>query len=102
MVLAGVDVILDLLAVHVLHGDTFEMGLATSLSYYAAVGVLLTHFRKRNILLKLSFRRMPWRESWDIVKQGLPSGVARLGNTARSAFMNRMLAIIASSAAIAA
>ena len=98
VVLAGVDVILDLLAVHVLHGDTFEMGLATSLSYYAAVGVLLTHFRKRNILLKLSFRRMPWRESWDIVKQGLPSGVARLGNTARSAFMNRMLAAVAASA----
>ena len=96
------DVALDLLAAFVLHGDTFEMGLATSISYYVAVGVLMTHFRKKHILLKLCFRRLPWRESWDIVKQGLPVGAARLGNTVRSAFMNQLLAAIASSAAIAA
>ncbi|MBR6118998.1 MAG: ATP-binding protein [Oscillospiraceae bacterium] len=96
------DVALDLLAAFVFHGDTFEMGLATSISYYVAVGVLMTHFRKKHILLKLCFRRLPWRESWDIVKQGLPVGAARLGNTVRSAFMNQLLAAIASSAAIAA
>lgn len=102
IVLTVVDVVLDLLAVLVLNGGAFEMGLATSISYYAAVGVLLTHFRKKNILLKFSFRDLPWGELWDIVRQGLPVGAARLGNTLRCIFMNRMLAAIASSAAIAA
>ena len=102
IVLTAADILLDMMVVFVLHQDTLGMGLATSISYYIAVFVLLTHFRKKNALLRFTIRKMPWRETGPILKQGLPMGVCRLGNTLRSTFMNRMLALIATSAAIAA
>ena len=96
------DIVLDLAAILVLHGDTLEMGIATSISYYVALAVLLTHFRKKDCFLRFSFKGLPWGETGAVLGKGMPSGVCRLGNTLRCIFMNRMLAIIASSAAIAA
>ena len=101
IVLTVSDIIFDLLVV-VMHGDTFEMGLATSLSYYAAVIVLLTHFRKKNILLRFSIKNIRWRDSLTIIRKGAPVGVCRFGNTLRSASLNHLLAVIASTSAIAA
>ena len=102
IVLTVVDILLDLLVVFVLHGDTFEMGLATSISYYAAAAVVLLHFRKPGILLKFSFRGIRWRDAGSIIWRGMPSGICRLSNTIRGVFMNRLLAVIAASAAVAA
>ena len=92
----------DLISVIYLHGSTFEMGLATSISYTAALLVLLTHFLKKDILLRFSFRNIPWRETGIMVRQGLPAGFSRIGNTVRCTFLNHLLSIIASSVAIAA
>ena len=102
IVLTVTNIVFDLFVVFVIHGDTFEMGLSTSLSYYAAAAVLLLHFRKKDILLRFSFLSIPWKESVGIVAKGLPAGVCRIGNTLRSTYMNHFLAIFASSAAIAA
>ena len=96
------DIVMDLAAVLFFHGNTLEMGIATSISYYVALAVLLTHFRKKDIFLRFQFRGLPWKETAAILGRGMPSGVCRLGNTLRCIFMNRMLALIASSAAIAA
>lgn len=96
------DIAMDLAAVMFWHGNTLEMGIATSISYYVALAVLLTHFRKKDIFLRFQFRGLPWNEAAAILGKGMPSGVCRLGNTLRCVFMNRMLALIASSAAIAA
>ena len=96
------DIVMDLAAVLIFHGDTLEMGVATSISYYVALAVLLTHFRKKDIFLRFRVKGLPWKETTSILGKGMPSGVCRLGNTIRCIFMNRMLAIIASSAAIAA
>ena len=96
------DIVMDLAAVIFLHGDTLEMGVATSISYYVALAVLLTHFFKKDVFLQFQFTGLPWKETSEILAKGMPSGVCRLGNTLRCIFMNRVLAIIASSAAIAA
>ena len=96
------DIVMDLAAVIFLHGDTLEMGVATSISYYVALAVLLTHFFKKDVFLQFQFTGLPWKETSEILGKGMPSGVCRLGNTLRCIFMNRVLAIIASSAAIAA
>ena len=96
------DIVMDLAAVLIFHGDTFEMGVATSISYYVALGVLLTHFLKKDRFLHLDFKSLPWDETNELLGRGMPSGVCRMGNTVRCIFMNRMLALIASSAAIAA
>ena len=96
------DIVMDLAAVLFFHGDTMEMGIATSISYYVALAVLLTHFRKKEIFLRFRFSGLPWQETSAILGKGMPSGVCRIGNTLRCIFMNRLLAIIATSAAIAA
>lgn len=96
------DIIFDLVAAFALHGDTFEMGVATSISYYVALSVLLLHFRRKNIVLKLSAKQLPWKELPQIVAQGIPMGICYVSFTVRVAFMNRILASVASSAAIAA
>ena len=96
------DIVMDLAAVMFFHGNTLEMGIATSISYYVALAVLLTHFRKKDIFLRFRFKDLPWKETSAILGKGMPSGVCRLGNTLRCIFMNRMLALIACSAAIAA
>ena len=96
------DIVMDLAAVLFFHGDTMEMGIATSISYYVALAVLLTHFCKKDIFLRFRFSGLPWQETASILGKGMPSGVCRIGNTLRCIFMNRLLAIIATSAAIAA
>ena len=102
MVLTVSDIVFDLIAAFVLHGDTFEMGIATSISYYVAFAVLLLHFRKENIVLKVSVKSLPWKELPGIVVQGMPVGICRISHTVRVAFMNRILASVATASAIAA
>ena len=102
LVLTVTNIVMDLLFVFLLHGDTLEMGLATSISYYAGTAVLLLHFRRKNNLLRFSPRGLPWRETGGIIRQGLPNGVCRLSNTLRTACLNRILGLVAASAAIAA
>ena len=102
VVLTVTDILLDFLVAFVIHGDTFEMGLATSISYYVALMVLMLHFRKKEIILRYSFKNIRWSELKDIIVQGIPVGVFRVGFTLRTAFMNRLLALVASSSAIAA
>lgn len=96
------DIVLDLAAVFIFHGGTFEMGLATSLSYYAGAAVLMTHFFKKDIILKFSIHDVPWKETAGIIMQGIPIGVCRIGYTLRTTYMNRLLAAAASASAIAA
>ena len=96
------DIIFDLIAAFVLHGDTLEMGIATSISYYVAFAVLLLHFRRKNIILRVSAKSLPWKELPGIIVQGLPMGICRISYTVRVAFMNRILASVATASAIAA
>lgn len=53
------DIALDLAAVLIFHGDTLEMGIATSISYYVALAVLLTHFLKKDIFLRFDLEAFP-------------------------------------------
>ncbi|MCR5734798.1 MAG: hypothetical protein K6G22_09360 [Lachnospiraceae bacterium] len=101
-VLTATDVVLDLVVAFVIHGDTFEMGLATSISYYACLFILLLHFRKKEAILKYSPKNLPWKETAGMVSQGIPIGVCNLGFTVRAAYMNRLLSTVSSSAAVAA
>ena len=70
--LTVVDIVLDIVVAFVIHGDTFEMGLATSISYYAALLVLLTHFRRRERLMRFSLKNVRREEIIPILTKGLP------------------------------
>ena len=96
------DILLDLFVVFVIHGDTFEMGLATSVSYYISLLVLMTHFRRKERLIRFTFRRIPWNETGAILWKGLPNGAGRVANTIRGVLINRLLAASAVTGCIAA
>ena len=102
LVMTIVNILLDLFVAFVIHGDTFEMGVTTSIGYYVSLAILLGHFDMKGIILKFDLKSIDWRERVNIFKTGLPTGVCRISNTIRSALMNNMLAIVASSGAIAA
>ena len=98
LVLTLVDVVLDVL-IAVSDGGTLGMGLATSISYYAALGILLVHFRRRERLIRFSWKDVQWKEAGSIIGKGLPMGVGRVSNTARSIMLNKMLAATAAASA---
>lgn len=101
LVLTMVDIALDVL-IAAAGGGTFGMGLATSISHYAALGVLLTHFRRKERLIRFSMKDVQWKEARAILSKGLPNGVGRMSNTARSIILNQMLAATATAGCIAA
>ena len=101
LVLTVVDITLDVL-IAATGGDTFGMGLATSISHYAALGVLLLHFRREERLTRFAFRSIRWKETGPMITRGLPTGVGRISNTARSIILNRLLAATAAAGCIAA
>ena len=92
IVVTVVDVVLDLVVAFVIHGDTFEMGLATSISHYAALLVLLMHFRRKERLLRFSLKAIRRSEILPVLTKGMPMGVARVSNTVRCILLNQMMA----------
>lgn len=51
----------------VLDWGMFGMGMTTSVSNYAALLVLLGHFREKDIVLKFSFRGIPWKSLGKVI-----------------------------------
>ena len=101
LVLTLVDIVLDVL-IAVMGGRTFGMGLATSISHYAGLLVLLLHFKKKDRLTRFSLSSIRWQETGGMIGLGLPTGVGRISNTVRTVILNRMLAAIATAGCIAA
>ena len=72
IVMAVVDISGDLLNVTVFKGGLFGMGLASTLSHYAALLVLLTHFLKKSDLFRFSLREVRLRTAPSLMSDGLP------------------------------
>ena len=58
IVCSVVDVAGDLLNIFVFHGGMLGMGLATSVSHYAALAVMLSHFLKKGSMFRFSPERL--------------------------------------------
>ncbi len=68
----AVNIALDLLNGFVLHGGLFGMSLATSVSYWAELGVLLLHFRRKEKLFHFSLVPFRFHALRAIVRNGIP------------------------------
>lgn len=77
-VVAVVDIGGDLLNVLVFHGGIRGMALATTLSHYAALAVILTHFLKKSSLFRFSLRTLRLSEAPKLMRDGLPRAVSML------------------------
>lgn len=70
--MAGVDITTDLLNVTVFKGGMFGMGLATTVSAYAALLIVLTHFFKKSDLFSFSLREIHISTAPTLMSDGLP------------------------------
>ena len=92
----------DLLNVYVFHGGLGGMALATSVSYWAMLGILLPHFFGRDHLLNLRRSSVAWAEFRDLWLIGLPSADIQVCSMLRSIVLNHLLLALAAEAAVAA
>ncbi len=102
IVMTIVDVIGDILVVFAFSGGMLGMGIATAIGNYFSLAVLLLHFTKKNTMLKLDINNLAWHRARDMIWSGLPVGISRIGNTINGLVINHLLAITATSNAVAA
>ena len=78
LVMTILDVGLDIFNVLIVHGGIFGMGIASSLSYYAAVIVGLGCFIKKDCLFKLRLKGLRLSLLREILSEGVPTVINQL------------------------
>ena len=78
LVCAVVDVVGDLLNIFVFRGGIFGMAVASSVSHYAALLIVLSHFLKKGSLFRFSVREIRPGDVIPLLKDGLPRAVCML------------------------
>lgn len=101
-VMSVADVILDLVMVLVFHLGMFGMALATTISYFLAVGVSFLHFTKKYHTLKFKLPKNFVTDFKAIVASGAPTAVSRICNTLQTLIFNNLLVITVGVGAVAA
>ncbi len=93
LIMAAVDIVLDVLFVGPLKMGMFGLALATSLSYLAACLVSLNYLRKGECSLRLA---KPWpalRDTGSVLNMGFPSALTSLTAVVRGVALNVIVAI---------
>ena len=91
LVMTVTDVALDLLNVFVFNGGMFGMGLASALSYYAAMLVAGYYFLSKKCIFRFSRTSVKWKVIGELFRRGIPAGVTMLSSVILVYGMNRML-----------
>ncbi len=97
-----VDVIGDVLFMVVMKMGLLGLGLGTAVSNYAALAVLLTHFRKKDRLFHFRAKDMNWRLTPKIVAGGLPSGATQICRAIGPILINSIVLSVAATAGLSA
>lgn len=102
VVLALCDIAGDLINVFVLDGGLWGMGIATTISYWIAAGVLLLHFFKANSNFKFLPEVVSLKHFRQMILIGLPVILGRGTAVLRLEFFTRMSVALASGVGVAA
>ncbi len=102
VVCAVVDVAGDLLNVFVFHGGMFGMALASTLSHYAALAVVLSHFWKKSSLFRLDFSTVRLKMAPSLMGDGLPRAVCMFCRGLLPILLNALVLRLAGDAGVAA
>lgn len=86
-----IDCVGDVLAVTVFKGGMFGIGIASSLSYYCALVILILHFVKKSGVLKPDFRHIEFRNTGGIIASGIPAALQKVLRTLLSLTINYAL-----------
>ena len=101
VVMTVTDVVLDLLNALVINGGMFGMGLATTISYYVAVIIVLQHFIRGKGTLHFIKKEKLTKDIKSCLTSGLPSAVFLICNTVRVSVLNIILVGLAGTTAVA-
>ena len=103
VVMTLLDIAGDLVNVLIVHGGMLGMGLTTSISYFAALVIMLLHFTKKDIIFRFSFKGLRMKDLGEIIATGSSSAVGSASSMLRNAALNQiMVASVLSSPAVAA
>ena len=101
-VMSAVNVVLDLMMVHVFHLGMFGMALATTVSYVLAVATALTHFLRKNSTLRLVKPKGFFKDLSQTILTGFPTAISRISDTCKVMLLNNLLVTYVSVAAVTA
>ena len=96
------NLLLDYLFVAVLHMEVFGLALATSLGLWVFTGVQLIYYIRGKSVLCLSFRKIRWKESAEIVKIGAPGALSYGYQALRGILVNMLTLSFVGSVGISA
>lgn len=102
LVMTIVNISGDLLNAFVFKQGMFGMALATSISYYAAIAVLLPHFFSSKASIHLDMASIVWKDIKDLVVIGLPTAIEQVCNVLKSLCLNRIFMLLAGTLFVAA
>lgn len=91
VVMTVLDVAGDLLNAFVIHGGMLGMGLATSISYFVALIIMLLHFTKKDIIFRFSPKGLKLKDLADILTIGSSSAVGSTSAMLRNAVLNNIM-----------
>ena len=90
-VMAAVNIGLDYLLIHELHMGMLGLGLATSLSYWAAFAVLGSYYFTGKATITFRFRGILWSDLGKIIIIGFPGAIVTFCLAVRGIALNAML-----------
>ena len=96
------DVAFDLLNVLVFHGGMFGMGLASALSYYAAMLIGGGYFLSKKCVFSFSMGRVQWRKIRELFADGVPTVFGMASSVVLIFVINHLLRRVGGKAAVAA
>ena len=96
------DVGFDLLNVLVFHGGMFGMGLASSLSYYVAMVIVLGYFVSRKCVFTFSLKLISQKKIRELFVGGVPTVVGMAASVVLVFVLNKILLNVGGSEAVAA
>ena len=96
------DIGLDLLNGLVLHWGMFGMGLASSLSYYAAIAVVGFYFLSKKCVFRFSLKQVRREKIAELFRGGIPAGFNMASSVIMVFLLNRILRATGGQDALAA
>ena len=96
------DIVLDLLNVMIFNGGMFGMGLASAISYYAAILVSAFYFLSPKSVFRYSLKQVKMKTIKALFRKGIPACFSMASSAILIFLMNRILTGLNGSTAVAA
>lgn len=99
---AAVDIVGDLLVVFIFKGGMFGIGLASAISHYTELVIVLSHFLKKSALFRFSLRDVRFGQTFALIRDGVPRAASMLCRSLLPVLMNTLVLKLALDAGVTA